>query len=266
MSEKIPSRGEQMVENDKSITNAPSDIIEAQSTHPFKGSLESAGLGVSRRLMELKDAPDKLIREFPLSDIKNKENTPDRIEEIKKGMRIFNILQDQYGISVARTDLVLGGTKENPIMYMVTDKIEASGEKGRKIPLEAVEKADKFFTGIVSYYSDVYKNGGDYWWDFHFGQIIYGHKVGSGSDQFYIVDIDPMVKNYDKNNENNHQNFFLFKMFNRLEFDMRHIERQFPTPIKLEKSRSLLNNILKTLPKTKLNYEDFVPDEIKGKK
>lgn len=265
MLEKLPPDGEPTIEQDAPGTNPPEEAVAEQNAHPFRGTLEDSGLGVSRRIMELKDSPDKLIREFPLSEIKNKESTTDRIEEIKKGMSIFNSLQERYGVPIAKTDLVLGGTKDNPIMYMVTDKIEASGEKGKMIPSDAVEKADKFFSGVVNYYSDVYKNGGEYWWDFNFAQIIYGHRVGDGENQFYIVDIDPMIKNYNKSNENSPENYFLFKIFNRLEFDMTNIERQFPTSTKLETSRNLLTNLIKTLPETKLSYEDFMPAEMRGR-
>lgn len=161
-------------------------------TSPFKEPLEDTGRGSFGRIKQMKGFPDKLVREWPIDEIKEEADIELRIEKIKREMSIFNALQDRYGIPVVKTELVLGGDKKNPKIYMVVDKIyqENFTNKNLMLPMEAVEEADQFFSRVIEYYFDIYKKGGDYWWDFNFSQIVYGHKAGERENKFYIVDIE----------------------------------------------------------------------------
>ena len=54
---------------------------------------------------------------------------------------------------------------------------------------------------MVRYYADRYRTGGDYWWDFHDDQFVFGHKDKETKDQIYLVDVEPYMREANPRNK-----------------------------------------------------------------
>lgn len=222
--------------------------------HPFIENLEPSRYD-SRRIKELKSRPDKLVREWRVNPIKEKKDVDRRIAEMRKDMKVFDNIRDHYGIDVVKTELVLGGDRKNPKMYMVVDKIYGKNlEEIEKLPDHTAEVLDQLFASMIQYYFDIYKNGGDYWEDVGNYQIVYGHKYGEDRDNFYIVDVEPRVYNYNEHSAG--QNSLLFRRFEHLIADLGSLleQNKFTMPVKFVKSRIILKDVLKFIPESEPEY------------
>lgn len=231
--------------------------FDAEEKHPFRENLKPT-IYNPYRIKELQNRPDKLVREWNVESIKEKEDVDLRIAEMKKDMKVFDTIHDNYGLDVVKTELVLGGDRENPKMYMVVDKIYGENlQKIEKLPDDTAEVLDQLFASMIQYYFDIYKNGGDYWWDFGIRQIVYGHKYGEDRDKFYIVDVEPRINNYNEHSEL--ENFMLFRRLQTVIADMSFLLRQnkFSMPAKFVKSRTLLKDVLKFIPKSEPGYNEI---------
>lgn len=239
--------------------------FDAEEEHPFRGNLEPIRYNLTQ-IKELKSRPDKLVREWRVESIKDREDVDRRIAEIKKDMEVFDTIRDNYGIDVVKTELVLGGYKANPKMYLVVDKIFGKDlDKIEKLPDDTAEVLDQLFASMVQYYFDIYKNGGNYWWDFGINQIVYGHKYGEDKDKFYVVDVEPRVYNYNKHSAA--QNELLFGRFQIIIEDLCLLSRQnkftlppgsqvggFNMPAKFVKSQAFLKDVFNHIPKSEPSY------------
>jgi len=223
--------------------------------HPFKETLQDTEF--SPVIKKLYNSPNKLVREWKVEEIEKREDIDLRIAEMKRGMKIFDVLRDNYGLNVVKTELILGGSKKDPKFYMVVDKIEGSNlNRIKNFPSEILEEIDDLFIKIIKYYSDVYKNGGDYWWDFGNRQIVYGYKTGEEKDKFYIVDVEPRVREYKKHSKPD--NFLFFSVFENIIIDIKEAEKKFPVSFKLIKSRDLLRKFLDSIPSPESEYKYII--------
>lgn len=180
---------------------------------PFKSSLENSG--ISQAIKFFVDRPDKFVREWglPRYDIgkditdegreKRKEKVKHALANFLRGMNIFHKLESEYGIAVPKHEIVVGKNQYGvETIFTVVEKISGKNmsEPAVLTPDDA-SNGDDFFCGMIRSFKDVYKNGGDWWWDFYPRQIVYGHRSGEDINRLYIVDIEPRfetVKPLDK--------------------------------------------------------------------
>ncbi len=205
---------------------------------PFKESLEETGF--REYIKRLKDSPDKLVRERELIF-----DMPKEMKIAQKGKAVFYGLRDNYNIAVPGIDYVIGKEKGYLKLFTVTDRIYGENlSKIEKLPPEAKDKFEHFFTAMSRYYFDTYRNGGDYWWDFHEEQLSYGHKKDEKENRIYIVDIDPATWEQQAGKSGK-----IFQMFERVISAMKSAEEKFEQPTSLERSRNELGKILEELVK-----------------
>lgn len=173
---------------------------------PFKRGLQESRH--RRTIKELAGRPDKLVREWDLDIPEELVRDKDAIKQIVKksvakfvrGMNVFHKLESRYGVYVAGLDVVVGkNEKGRPKFFTVVDKVDGKNMwQLSRLSDEAVAEFDKFCSAMAQYYFDVWKEGGDYWWDIFGEQIVYGHKKGEENDEVYIVDLDPKYSTHAK--------------------------------------------------------------------
>ena len=124
---------------------------------------------------------------------------------IRQGHDVYYQLRDRYGISIPDFDYEVGDRNRGyATLYTYVDKIEGGNIADTSLPQESKEKLDVFYKTMIDYYLDVYQNGGNYWADFRNDQLVYGHKVGEGNNEVYVVDLDSSniaIGNYDTANK-----------------------------------------------------------------
>lgn len=225
---------------------------------PFKEILEPSGL--SHKINQLKNRPDKLVRQIKLIDrhhgaYTSKEALEKEINHFKRGFAVFRNLEHRYGIAVPEMDLLVGkDNDENIAMFTVIDKIIGEDLWDIKnLPPSAKDEFERFLSAVARHYFDTYQEGGDYWWDFYEAQIVYGHKFGEKNDKVYVVDTDPTFETYRKTRQTKYA-FGLFNGFKRIINCIKTAEKKFSQPTKLQNTRNILSEIFAKIPKTDANY------------
>ncbi len=156
-------------------------------------------------------------------------------ELYRRGEELFNALRDSYGISVPPFEYVFGQNpseknKSSFTIYTIRDRVagvdllEANASEDASLK----EKVDSSFAKLVHFYSDVYDRGGDYLTDVPPTQFVYGKCSQDTEKEVYLVDTDPWLNSYDKQNEEsqfNHDFFYtlksLFETFQRVKSSLK---------------------------------------------
>lgn len=132
-------------------------------------------------------------------------NSGEPVEVVWKLKRVFDRVRDDYNIPVA-VHVVLSGTKEKPIISLLTDKIEGQKLDGNvwfdEISdverVDLVTELDNLFSSLAEYFIDNHKKH-DFLWDIASPrQYIWGRKadkdgVIDNKPHLYLVDVDIMT-------------------------------------------------------------------------
>jgi len=214
---------------------------------PFKPLTEVEGFKPNIKSVE--DNPDKLVRSVNLGDhLEEKFELEFSEEEFKRGKKVFEKMRDKYGISIPDIQLVKGEERGLLKMFTVIDRIYGESlDKIKVLPPEAQTKADDFFSKLARFFYDIFKEGGDFWFDLRDDQYVYGHRKDEKNDRIYIIDVDPVIKEYDPKNKEG--NYFLFDVLEMLFSDMLEVEEKFNPPVELTKTRKFLENMIDEIPK-----------------
>ena len=161
----------------------------------------------------LENNPDKIIRleKFSKKQIKsnNFDDLESRVENHKKGKRLFFELKEKYGISVPEFNFVVGeGNDSLPMMYTVVDKVkgkhfvEALPEFRDEGEIEIIEN---HFIKIINYLRDKHKEQGEWLCDIVSNkQYMFGKTSNNQEDDLYLVDVQPLFLNFDKKSSRNY--------------------------------------------------------------
>ena len=242
---------------------------------PFKEPLlnsESVPSEFQHKIKELKNQPDKLVREYYIDlthldeDGVWSQNIEKSIEKFKKGRVIFKDFIDQYGLHAPDYEAVLGkNEKGTPVLFLIVDKIEGQDLNSIEVlPKEALEEFDMLFEATFKYYLSIYKEGGDFWSEFANRQIIYGHKHHEEENHPYIVDVEPRYYTYDKSLSGNRykyekQSEYFFEKIELICRDLFKVEQKLGT--QLQKARSALVDLISSISKKEPNY--FIIKDLK---
>lgn len=115
-------------------------------------------------------------------------------------------MRDRYGFNIPDIQYVIGfdpETKSN-VMYTVTDRIYGESLSDKKFQpeeiLSARETLDSLLANMCQYFSDVYKNGGDFKFDLaNLKQFVWGRRKGDKTDKLWMVDVGPDLMASDAN-------------------------------------------------------------------
>lgn len=197
----------------KNMNDAEKAAFEGRT--PFREVLQKTEL--RDFIHAIKSRPDKIIRvlrerrngDKDFSDFINKENKNEVIEEYRRGKELFDRLRTQYNIPVPDFDVVFGETeKEKIAAFVIVDRIEGEDledimehPKDEQAPeMEMWRRVDEVFANLVRYCADAYAQGGEYLSDItESRQWRWGHRVGEGNNNLWIVDVDPIFSRYDPN-------------------------------------------------------------------
>lgn len=135
--------------------------------YPFREHLESSEF--SWKIRYFKSLPEKLVRPHRLS--------AGGLNHFRRGIELFRSLESKYGVAIPKMELVLGGDRGREEAFTVVDRIHGKNLRELEtLPAEGVGEFDHLFSALTGYYADVFREGGDCWWDLHSHQIVYGHK------------------------------------------------------------------------------------------
>lgn len=219
-----------------------------EKNHPFNRPLVDSKL--SPKFKALEGDQNKIIREIQVRAHATKD-AREVVEIVSRGFRVFEKLRDKYHINIPNTEFVIGNKKKTgyATLYTRVDLIEGQNLTETDLPTEAKEKLENFYCSLLQSYADIYLEGGDFWRDFNNTQIVYGHKKESPINDFYIVDLDTnniAISNYDLNRKNI-SNKTLFEQIFAIAFAIKQAEEKFNSPLRLEKSRNKIIEIIKTI-------------------
>ena len=166
---------------------------------PFKDDFAMADFLPSEKFYKLKaleNNPDVVVRkdEFPIM-------TPSELRERRKELQIFkklcDELQEQYGIHLPDSQLVVGVNDSNQKMtqiYTVVERIYGDNieEALKQIGFQPIRtELEMFYGKLLDYFDDKYEKHAPMISDLFNFQLMYGHRRGEKKDHIYFVDLDP---------------------------------------------------------------------------
>jgi len=184
----------------------------------FKGGLKpfESAPEYTRNSIFLSGAnPEKVVRR-----INSSGETHQQSLMATKGAKILtNELSAKYGIHVPAYDIVEAPDTElnEPVVYIVTDKIHGHNITDKNIPPEVVkdnfQKFEDFYSSLISYLGDTYVNGGNMLTDIDPNQFMIGHTAKDPHDNIYLVDLDPWTTAIKPLGANKEQQDMIFSNF-----------------------------------------------------
>ena len=171
--------------------------MKPEAPHPFAGELSVPNKYYSK-IKELENRPDKVIRKEHVI-VDTEENRKQTIERYNKSRKLFAELRDEYRLPIVPFEYVIAGSPKDAFIYTVAEKIVGENmAKMENIPPEVMVQMDAIYTKLAQYWLDKYRSGGDYLFDIHNLQMIYGHEYGINSAQNipFIIDLDPYFREW----------------------------------------------------------------------
>src|SRR3989344_3421384 len=218
---------------------------------PFAENIQDTSMG--DRIKEFESRKDVVVKvdEYWFSPKEAREQ-----EEIKEAFRqeierhgrareIFARLRTIYDIPMPEFEHVVGERNGKVCMYTITEKIEGQNiQEIQGLPVESQESVENLYIGLISYFADVFHEGGEFWHDIFFKnrQFVYGHKVGEKENKPYLIDADPVLSVHNPattNEKIKHAYFIYFQLIHDMIVEA---EQKFSDGIKLERARAELRN------------------------
>jgi len=213
--------------------------IEQFNQTPFRDSLIKTEY--DSRMVEikkLKNRPDKLIREHELEEGEDKDELIELHSESKK---LFEKINNDYGINVISQDHIVGKNENGKIaIFTIVDKIVGKNlSETEKLPDEMKNELDALYESLGQHCINAWKQNSKYWADVNNRQFIYGHKYGEKEKHIYLADVDPR---FFRPNEN--ELFSIEWVIHNICESLAETEKKFESRIHLEKARTKLLNIV----------------------
>jgi len=209
-------------------------------------------------LKQLEGRQDKIIR--TKQQFGSLKDAHEKLPEYLEAKKLFNELREKYNIESPKMEAVVGELDYYVTLFIVVDKIEGRGLLTDKFSVgerPAASKAiDGFYAGLIEYYTDKYKNGGNYLSDLRGMNFMYGHKAGEKRDRPYVVDVDPYYAAYDEENRGLDTNYHLFHSVISASAEIGHLEYNLGGAV-LEKSREKLQLFCGGVPRSDPYYADL---------
>ena len=224
--------------------------IEQFNQTPFKEPLIKTEY--DSRMVEikkLKNRPDKLIREHELEE---GEDENELIKLHSEGKKLFEKINNDYGINVISHDHLLGKNENGKIaIFTIVDKIEGKNlSETEKLPDKMKDELDALYESLGQHYIDAWKQKSKYWADANNRQFIYGHKHGEQEKRIYLADVDPR---FFRPNEN--ELFPIEWVIHNVCDSLTETEKKFQSQIHLDKARTKLLDIISEIQKEMPNSE-----------
>ncbi len=196
----MPEKFEGNLTNGENPESKKFDVTKPLIVSSFdydRGDFESE----ENKLFEFEGDPRYVVRiediEFLKTAFFKEASSPS--EKMEKMRGLFDELKEKYGI-VAPVDfaIVEGWEKKEPLLYIITDKVE--GEHPEKLDFnspdkeELIKKFEDFYVSLARYFIDKFKSDDLVLWDIAKSSAIkYGKKEGDVSPNLYVVDTDPKL-------------------------------------------------------------------------
>lgn len=236
---------------------------------PFREVLQKTEL--RDFIHRIESRPDKIIRVLrerrnnaeDFENVLRKDNKNEAIEDYRRGKELFDQLRTQYNIPVPDIDIVFGETEKGKIAaFVIVDRIEGKGlDDTLYYPeyypdslvheAEMLRRIDEVFANLVRYYADRYAQGGEYLSDItESRQWMWGHRVGEGNNNLWIVDVDPVVSRYDLDpaRSDSDGNVGLFNRIARIAYAVRDVDVREHKNVVCKKTVAALRRFLKVVP------------------
>lgn len=167
---------------------------------------------------------------------------------------ILNRLRNLYGIAIPEFDLIIGAIDEDHVFYTVTERIHGHTLRDKVYDQQEIQSAKSkleiFYSSLVQYFRDVFKNGGWYISDLVHAanwsgnaQYVFGRTCRDPEDKIYFVDLGPCLEWHDVDNED----LWLFDFhLPRLLEMIKETEEKLGS--KLQKARQTFNTFLNSIP------------------
>ncbi len=194
----------------------PESTSEPRSA--FKGGLkpfESAPEYARNSIFISGANPEKVVRRVNSSG----ETHEQSLQTTKNAKTLTHELSAKYGIRIPSYDIVQAPDTElnEPVVYIVTDRIHGHNITDKSIPSEAVkenfQKFENFYSSLISYMGDTYVNGGKMLTDIDPHQFMLGHTAQNPEDNIYLVDLDPWSTIIEPNGTNKEPEEMIFSTF-----------------------------------------------------
>ncbi len=184
----------------------------------FKGGLkpfESAPEYARNSIFLLGGNSEKVVRRVNSSG----ETHEQSLLATKNAKNLTHELSTKYGIHIPSYDIVQAPDAElnQPVVYIVTDRIHGHNITDKSIPTEVVKenfkKFENFYSSLISYVGDMYIFGGKKLIDINPHQFMLGHTAQNPDDNIYLVDLDPWSTLIEPNGTNKEHEDMIFSTF-----------------------------------------------------
>jgi len=174
-----------------------------QNQTPFKDSFIKSEFSDKHqgqeKLYEFKNNPNKIIRVISFDELrKDLGNNIDQITLAGLGKKLYNELEEKYGIPVP-VEYVIGKDEGGEdVVYGITDKIINNLENDEITP-QLAEQIEKLYISLSQYYLDKLGRLSDdefFLTDISNGsQYAYGTKANEENAKLYLIDTDLYMRN-----------------------------------------------------------------------
>ncbi|MCX6738825.1 MAG: hypothetical protein NT098_02095 [Candidatus Parcubacteria bacterium] len=178
---------------------------------PFKSWEKSVIEGYSSEFFTLPEHPELVIRKIvPLAvkEIDGKKTAKKAIEYWTEQSKIFQNFADKYGIRMAKTSYFVGNDlkfkssvpkESRPVFMAATERILGKNLRVlNSLDEKALAEIDALFSGLFLSLYDAYNESGYTWEDFNNSQVMYGTAENDTEPHVYIVDVDPLMKEWNE--------------------------------------------------------------------
>ncbi|MCX6736311.1 MAG: hypothetical protein NTZ13_04470 [Candidatus Parcubacteria bacterium] len=223
---------------------------------PFKEWKDSDLQGFSSELFSLPDHPELVIRNSVT--LPDKGNIMDMVDFWSGRAKDFRNFAEKYGIKMAKTSYFVGSDPKfktnipkeaSPMFMAATERIDGKNLSAlNEINEKAEKEIDALFSGLFSALYDASKENGYSWEDYGNGQVMYGTAPGEKEQHVYIVDVDPLMTNWETI-PRERKDFFFWTNMNWIFKEMEELEKRVVNKSKkFQSAHEILSKIISEMP------------------
>lgn len=212
---------------------------------------------------------DTLVRSVSISelveDINFRDLNIDEAEYVRRGKVAIEELQS-YGIKTPNHRLVWGESKSGErCLFTLVKRIDGIGILDADYlnpSANFIQSASSLYENLAHYYSDKYKNGGDYLDDTKDSHFMYGSQAGDLVPQMYMVDLDMRFSYFNNELKDSPSNQEFYSRLGFFSSMVANFEEK--SSVDLKSAKSLLEEIIadSNFPKNEIKIRNKISQNL----